>query len=94
MGSNKAQFDRIPFINHAPIIFLAAFLFLLILSILILSWVPPVSKDALSHHLAVPKLYLTHGGIYEIPAGFSKKNNLGRRDLLDIRDLLYPWPLQ
>jgi hypothetical protein len=29
--------------------------------------VPPVSKDALVHHLAVPKLYLKHGGIYEIP---------------------------
>ena len=56
------------FTNYAPIIFLAAFLFLLILSILVLSWVPPVSKDALSHHLTVPKLYLIHGGIYEIPA--------------------------
>jgi len=67
MGSDKAQFDRKPFINYAPIIFLSAFLFLLILSILVLSWVPPVSKDALTHHLAVPKLYLTHGGIYEIP---------------------------
>lgn len=39
----------------------------LILSIGILSWVPPVSKDALVHHLAIPKLYLEHGGIYEIP---------------------------
>jgi hypothetical protein len=29
--------------------------------------VPPVSTDALVHHLAVPKLYLKHGGIYEIP---------------------------
>ena len=35
--------------------------------IIILSLVPPVSKDALTHHLAVPKLYLKHGGIYEIP---------------------------
>ena len=33
----------------------------------ILAWVPPVSRDALTHHLAVPKLYLQHGGIYEIP---------------------------
>ncbi|MBW1942496.1 MAG: glycosyltransferase family 39 protein [Deltaproteobacteria bacterium] len=39
----------------------------LIVSTGILSWVPPVSKDALVHHLAVPKLYLEHGGIYEIP---------------------------
>ncbi len=28
---------------------------------------PPVSRDALIHHLAVPKLYLKAGGIYEIP---------------------------
>ena len=40
----------------------------LIIAIIILSCVPPVSKDALVHHLAVPKLYLKHGGIYEIPA--------------------------
>jgi hypothetical protein len=39
----------------------------LIVSIVILSCVPPVSKDALVHHLAIPKLYLKHGGIYEIP---------------------------
>ncbi|MFH1932413.1 MAG: glycosyltransferase family 39 protein [Pseudomonadota bacterium] len=26
-----------------------------------------MSKDALTHHLAIPKLYLQHGGIYEIP---------------------------
>lgn len=40
----------------------------LIASVIILSAVPPVSKDALVHHLAIPKLYLTHGGVYEIPS--------------------------
>jgi len=39
----------------------------LIVAIVILSCVPPVSKDALTHHLAVPKLYLNNGGMYEIP---------------------------
>jgi len=39
----------------------------LIASIIVLSSVPPVAKDELVHHLAVPKLYLKHGGIYEIP---------------------------
>jgi len=39
----------------------------LIGSIVLLALVPPVSKDALTHHLAVPKLYLKHKGIYEIP---------------------------
>jgi len=47
--------------------FLLGILAVLIGSILILSSVPPVSKDALTHHLAVPKLYIKHGGIYEIP---------------------------
>ena len=47
---------------------LIIFLLALISSIAILSCVPPVSKDALTHHLAVPKLYLNHGGIYEIPS--------------------------
>jgi 4-amino-4-deoxy-L-arabinose transferase-like glycosyltransferase len=39
----------------------------LIASIIVLSWIPPISKDELVHHLAVPKLYLKHGGMYEIP---------------------------
>lgn len=33
---------------------------------------PPISRDALIHHLAIPKLWLMHGGFYEIPwANFS-----------------------
>ena len=40
---------------------------IIIISIIILSLVPPTTKDELVHHLAVPKLYLEHGGIYEIP---------------------------
>ena len=44
----------------------------MIISIIILAFVPPVSKDALVHHLAIPKLYLKNHGIYEIPfMGFS-----------------------
>jgi len=48
-------------------VFLIVLLSILVLSIIILSWVPPISRDALTHHLAVPKLYLKHGSIYEIP---------------------------
>ena len=33
----------------------------------LLACVPPVSRDALTHHLFIPKLFLQHGGIYEIP---------------------------
>lgn len=42
-------------------------IFCLLISIIILAWVPPVSRDALIHHLAVPKLWIKHGGIYEMP---------------------------
>lgn len=59
MSENKI----IPYTKNILLITLA----LLIACIVLLSLVPPVSKDALVHHLAVPKLYLNHGGIYEIP---------------------------
>lgn len=39
-----------------------------IMIILIMASVPPVSRDALTHHLAVPKLFLTHGFMYENPS--------------------------
>ena len=29
--------------------------------------VPPVDRDALTHHLYIPKLYIEHGGMFEIP---------------------------
>jgi len=42
-------------------------LVLLFIVVIILSLVPPVSRDAMIHHLAVPKLYLKNGGMYELP---------------------------
>ena len=42
----------------------------LLVVISLLNTLPPVSRDALTHHLAVPKLYLQHGGMYEIPELF------------------------
>ncbi len=42
-------------------------LLVLIAGITLLGAVPPVSRDALTHHLFVPKLYIEHGGIYQIP---------------------------
>ena len=57
--------------NHYAIgvkIVLALLLAAVMVSVVILSWVPPVSRDALTHHLAVPKLYLQHGSIHEIPS--------------------------
>ena len=46
---------------------LIAILVLLVAATVILASVPPVDRDALTHHLFVPKLWLQHGGIYEIP---------------------------
>lgn len=56
--------DKPSFLTGSIIVYLI----LHIAAIVILSWVPPVSRDALTHHLAIPKLYLKHGGIYEIPS--------------------------
>ncbi len=47
--------------------FLVFLLFVSVSSIVVLASVPPISRDALTHHLALPKLYLKHGDIYEIP---------------------------
>lgn len=39
---------------------------------LFLNLTPPISRDALIHHLAIPKLWLINGGYYEMPwASFS-----------------------
>ena len=59
--------NRGPRTDHLFIVFLGGSVVLLIIFITILASVPPVSKDALVHHLAIPNLYLKHGGIYEIP---------------------------
>ncbi|TAJ79930.1 hypothetical protein EPO44_19030, partial [bacterium] len=43
-------------------------LILLILSVeVILGLLPPTARDELTHHLAIPKLYVKAGRIYEIP---------------------------
>lgn len=47
---------------------LAGCLLIQVLAVILLSCVPPVSRDALTHHLALPKLYLENGGIFEIPS--------------------------
>jgi len=54
--------------DYLLFIALSGLVFVLIFSVIILAFVPPVSKDALVHHLALPKLYLKHGGIHEIPS--------------------------
>ncbi|MGD9045965.1 MAG: glycosyltransferase family 39 protein [Desulfobacterales bacterium] len=48
-------------------IIIASILLVFVFGVLVLSAVPPVSRDALTHHLAVPKLWLKSGGMTEIP---------------------------
>lgn len=53
---------------HRFFIFGLGILFLLTVGgIFLLASVPPVCRDGLTHHLALPKLYLKHGGIVELP---------------------------
>ena len=59
---------------------------ILIAILFLLAAVPPVSRDALTQHLAVPDLYIRHGAIFEIPdlvASYYPMN----------LDLLYALPL-
>ncbi|NNC78275.1 MAG: phospholipid carrier-dependent glycosyltransferase [Woeseiaceae bacterium] len=51
---------------RAKILFAVAYT-LHVVWIFVLASVPPVSRDALTHHLAVPKLWLARGGIHELP---------------------------
>ncbi len=66
--------------------FLQAALAVVVLCIAVLACTPPFSRDALIHHLQIPKLYLQHGGIYEIP---ELKFSYYPMNL----DLLYLWAL-
>ena len=45
---------------------LAASILLLYLFLIPLALTPPIARDALIHHLAIPKLWLLNGGFYEI----------------------------
>ncbi|MBC2709748.1 MAG: glycosyltransferase family 39 protein [Desulfosarcina sp.] len=54
-------------LDRFGILILFLCLLLLILSVLTMAAVPPISRDALTHHLAIPKLWIENGGIVEIP---------------------------
>ncbi len=43
------------------------FIFYFSVMILLLCFCPPIARDALIHHLAIPKLWISHGGFYEMP---------------------------
>jgi len=66
--------------------FLLWLLIALVLSVSILAHVPPVSRDALTQHLAVPKIYLQNGKLTELPDIVSSYNPMNL-------DFLYIIPL-
>lgn len=45
---------------------LAVAILLLYLIVIVIALTPPIARDALIHHLAIPKLWLLNGGFYEI----------------------------
>lgn len=45
---------------------LAVAILLLYFIVIVIALTPPIARDALIHHLAVPKLWLVNGGFYEI----------------------------
>jgi hypothetical protein len=53
--------------RHAFLVGIAVTIGLLVVGITFMASVPPVSRDALTHHLALPKLYRMHGGFVELP---------------------------
>jgi 4-amino-4-deoxy-L-arabinose transferase-like glycosyltransferase len=64
----REKIARVTRIDYLLFFVLSGLVLVLIFSIIILASVPPASQDALNHHLAVPKLYLKQGRIYEIPS--------------------------
>jgi len=54
-------------LENTATLFLYATIILLLSMEFILNLTPPISRDVLIHHLAVPKLWLKKGRIYEIP---------------------------
>jgi len=53
-------------INKIDVVLILAIM-LVLCAELLLNLTPPISRDALIHHLAVPKLWINNGGFYETP---------------------------
>jgi hypothetical protein len=66
ISATRDMKDKIIF-KHRLEILIAGVLLVLVFGVLLLSAVPPVSRDALTHHLAVPKLWLKSGSMSERP---------------------------
>ncbi|RLI34877.1 hypothetical protein DRO66_08110 [Candidatus Bathyarchaeota archaeon] len=57
-------------------------------AISLMNLTPPISRDALIHHLAIPKLWIKHGGFYETPWAVYSYNPMNI-DLLYLASLYF-----
>jgi len=58
--------DKSRLIYHLPAAIICTAILLILSVEFLLNLTPPIARDALIHHLAVPKLWLKNGGFYEI----------------------------
>ncbi len=58
--------NKVSRLNFLIQILLGMTILFLLVTLIILSMLPPIATDALIHHLAIPKLWLLNGGFYEI----------------------------
>jgi len=58
--------NRIRLLQSLSIVILCTAILSILLIEIILNLTPPIDRDALIHHLAIPKLWLKNGGFYEM----------------------------
>lgn len=58
--------NTLRFATHLCAAMLCVAILFILLTEIILNLTPPISRDALIHHLAIPKLWLENGGFYEM----------------------------
>lgn len=58
--------NRIGYQRFISAFIIIAIIYFIMMTVL-LCLTPPVARDVLIHHLAIPKLWLIHGGFYDIP---------------------------
>jgi hypothetical protein len=58
--------NRIRLLHSLSIVILCTAILSILLIEIILNLTPPIDRDALIHHLAIPKLWLKNGGFYEM----------------------------
>jgi hypothetical protein len=58
--------NRNRFYHHLFIVIICIVILILLLFEFIINLTPPIARDALIHHLAIPKLWLKNGGFYDI----------------------------